>query len=726
MKRLVLAEKPSQGRDIAAGLDDRFARRDGYLEGSRHVVTWAVGHLVAIVAPDKMNPDWGKWDLDALPILPESFRYGVTPGGRKQFAVIKGLLAREDVSEVVICTDPGREGELIARLILRQAGCRKPLKRFWTSKALTPETVREGFANLRPAAEFDRLYEAALARQQGDWIIGINATRAWTKAVGGYKDVYSLGRVQTPTLAILASRELEIRGFTPREFWTVEARFAAAAGEYAGRWVPAGPVRDEDACAPADDGDEPRNDAPGRLWSEAEALAVVNRVQGSPGRVESVETAEKSEAPPQLFSLTTLQQEANRRFGFPAARTLALAQALYEEHKLVTYPRTESRHLNEEMAPECLRILQALRGVAPYDPARCTVSARDRRVFDSSKLTDHHALIPTGRRPGALDEGERKLFELVVRRFAAAFYPPHRYRATTAVTLVGEDRFVSRGRTVTEPGWRAVYGGAAEDALLPALSRGEAVRALEAAAQAGRTQPPPRYTDASILKAMTNAQRFVREEKLRKVLRETAGLGTPATRAAILDTLVERGYVEREQKSLVPTEKALFVIGKLRDEKIADPAYTALWEQELEDIAAGRARGSARFMEAVARDAAELVGKAKASASAGGARPAGGGKPFAECPNCGAPVRDAGKGWVCTGDREACGLAVWKTSLTHFGVKAITERQAKALLAGREVEFKKLKGRSGKVFSVPGRLDRVEFGGKAGWGVRLLFGAKGN
>jgi DNA topoisomerase-3 len=729
-KSLILSEKPSQAQDIARGLDDRFNRKDGCIEGSRYIVTWAFGHLVLLEDAESYDKKYKKWNPDDLPIIPTGFKYCITKDGAKQFKTIKTLINNSDIDRVVIATDPGREGELIARLILTMSGNKKPLYRFWTSKALTPDAVKEGFKNLKKGEEFDRLYQAALARQQADWLVGINSTRAFTVKLG---ELYSLGRVQTPTLAIIVNRELEIKNFKPQDYWLFWAEFKHKDGEYEGLWF-SSKYRSPESQPPAHQSDEETSEGESlsRILKEEHVKEIQARVDGKAGIIESCETKTKEESPPLLFSLTVLQQAANRAFGFSADKTLQLAQSLYEG-KYITYPRTESQHLNEEMSNEASKILKELTQYkqVSFDINNCKVSEKNKRIFDSSKLTDHHALIPTGKIPSDLKPDEEKLYELIVRRFISAFYPDFKYKTTTVITVVGQDRFKTTGKTVISQGWKEVYGVEENEQSLPPLKEKDAIHVIKTDIEKKQTTPPPRYTDASILQAMTNAHRFIKDEELKKKLKETAGLGTAATRAAILETLKNRGYIERKGKSLIPTEKGIFLISKVKNERISDPAYTALWEQELDAIASGEIKTSDSFMTGIKVYTKDIVEKAKViEACPIGSQDGRGGimgnkngikeqrEAIGKCPECGNPVYENAKAFGCSRWKEGCKFTLWKNLLEKLGKKTISAKQAKILLEGGNIKLTGLKGKSGKEFDAEGKLTKDE---KYGWGVGLVF-----
>lgn len=745
-KSLLLAEKPSQAQDLAKGFGGAFGRKEGYLEGEECLITWCFGHLVELEDAEAYGEQYAKWDIGTLPIFPAEFKYRIKPDARKQFRVIKDLLHREGISRVVVCTDPGREGELIARLVLRLAGSRLPVKRFWVSKALTAGTVREGFAQLKDGREYDALFLSAQLRQWADWIIGINGTRAFSAAFGG---VYSIGRVQTPTLKILVDREKEIGAFKPRDYWTVKGLFRHANGTYEGLLMPCAVAKQpETAGVPDEEGEEDSGaveESKFRFYEKQPAETAVEMVRGKSGVVKSASEKECQESPPHLFSLTDLQKEANRFYGLSAKNTLDIAQALYEKHKAISYPRTESRHLNEEMAEEVRRILNTLH-TEKYDAERkAKVDPSDKRVFDGAKLTDHHALIPTDTEPENPSDDEEKIYKLVVRRFVAAFYPPRKYKALAVTTAVGRDEFISSGMVVVDDGWRAVYGGGPGEKLLPAMKQGDRVETQKADVEQKKTIAPPRYTDASILSAMTNAQRFVSDPRLKAALRDAKGLGTPATRAAILEALIAREYVRKEGKRLVPTEKGVFLIERLKGQAIADPAYTALWERELEELAATRHPESAtaeekarEFLGGIKGYVGEIVNEAKKLADGGAAAPGGngdhaggsnGGKNrVGKCPQCGSEVFEGAKGYFCAngrggGAKGTCDFALWKNCLSGLGKKSVSSAQAACLLAGETVELKGLKSRKGgKPFSAGGKLSRHE---KYGWQVEVIAGRTG-
>ena len=578
----VLAEKPSVARDIARVLGANKPGK-GCLKGGGYVVTWAVGHLVTQVNPEEIDARWKTWRQDTLPMLPENIPLKVIAQSRDQFQCVKTILNAPQVDSVICATDAGREGELIFRRIYQMAGCKKPFRRLWIS-SMTEEAIQEGFANLRDGADYDGLYASALCRSDADWLVGMNGSRAFTLR---YDSLLSVGRVQTPTLSILVKRALEIRNFVPENYWEVQADF----GGYRGTWI------DKDGKT--------------RIPDEKTAKEIVSAVTGREGEVLEVSTERKRVPPPLLYDLTTLQREANARYGFTAQKTLNLAQALYEKHKLLTYPRTDSRYLSHDMRPKVQGILKGM-----PEPLRALVLSPDKavdpgkRVYDDAKLTDHHAIIPTGRRPGALTADEQKLYEMVARQLIAAFYPDMEYDAMSAVTGVGEHKFLSRGRAVIAQGWQAANPPlrskpkkGEEEQALPQLQKGQRVPVKSAKAVAKKTTPPSPYTENTLLAAMENAGKFVENEELRRQMKER-GLGTPATRAAIIERLIAVDYVRREKKALIPTDKGIRLIA-VAPEQLSSPETTGRWEKGLSDIAAGKMDPN-RFMQSIRRYCAFL------------------------------------------------------------------------------------------------------------------------
>jgi DNA topoisomerase III len=692
-KLLVIAEKPSVGRDLARVLPGPFAKHEGYLEGPEHVITWAVGHLVQLAEPDEYDPKFKRWRMADLPIVPERFKLVVRDErSRKQMSVVSTQLHRDDVSEVINACDAGREGELIFAYLYEKAGSKLPVRRLWLS-SMTTAAMREAFASLRPASELEPLEQAARSRSEADWIVGMNATRAATiRLRSSFDGAVSLGRVQTPTLAIIARREEEIRAFVPEPYWLVDASFEPsedAGRRYGGRF---------------------HAGAKPRLATEREALAIVAAVEGAHGEITKVDKREVTEKPPLLYDLTSLQRDANTRFGFSARRTLAAAQRLYEEHKALTYPRTSSRYLPSDMAAEIKPTAELVGARAEYREAAAYVTGLDvlplGRVIDDAKVTDHHAIIPT-RAEHALekmDADDLRVYDMVVRRFLAAFHPDAVLENTRVETTVSGHVFRTRGKVLLVPGWRGVYlaggeedaGEAAEedegqDQTLPPLAQGEPSRTLSVEALAKETRPPRRYTDASLLAAMETAGKLVDDEELREAMKDS-GIGTPATRSAIIERLIDVGYVERDGRSLVATEKGLNVIRLLGEHALTSPDLTGSWEQRLGRIERGE-DSRERFMSDIAGFARETVEVLDATLKDVRIPRA----QLGPCPVCGHDIVENRKGYSCWSREDpGCGFVIWKSKAG----KQLPIAVARELIANGRTErpVTGFRGRSGRSF----------------------------
>lgn len=615
-KVLVIAEKPSVGRDIARVLGCR-EKGDGLLAGSNYIVSWAVGHLAALCNPEDYNPAWKKWSMETLPIMPEQMQLQAVVSGRAQLAVLKKLLRSPEVESLICATDSGREGELIFRYIYQLCGCRKPFRRLWVS-SMTDEALREGFASLRPGADYDNLFASARCRSEADWLVGINASRAYTLK---YNTLLSIGRVQTPTLAIIVARAQEITAFVPEEYWELRADFALADGQtYWGVWQ--------------DKQGKTRLVGP-QAAEQAKALQAA--VKGRPAQVLQVGREEKSQPPPLLYDLTELQRDCNRRYGYSAQKTLDIAQSLYERRKLLTYPRTDSRYLSDDLAPHLASRVQRLAGLTQFSDLAAPLLGQplplSKRIIDNSKISDHHAIIPTegNLRLEGLTPDELRVFRLVALRFLAVFYPPYRYAVTKVLTQVQTEAnpqgelFASRGQEVLQAGWQAVYqqlqaweaaetppkktatakkSAKEDDQQLPSLQEGQPAQVLAVKSSRKKTQPPKPYTEAGLLSAMENAGRFVEDEALREQLKEN-GLGTPATRAAIIERLLKVGYIRRQGKNLLPTEKGERLMEVVPPE-LKSPETTGKWERGLSAIAGGRMTDEV-FMASIRRYVQYLV-----------------------------------------------------------------------------------------------------------------------
>lgn len=682
-KTLVIAEKPSVAQDIVRALTPstgKFEKFDDHFENDGFVVTSAVGHLVEIQAPEQFDVKRGKWSFANLPVIPPFFDLKPVDKTKSRLNAVVKLAKRKDVSALINACDAGREGELIFRLIEQYAGGQKggqyqslgkPVKRLWL-QSMTPQAIRDGFDKLRSDSQMAGLASAARSRSEADWLVGINGTRAMTafnSRDGGFF-LTTVGRVQTPTLAVVVEREEQIRKFISRDYWEIHASFGAAAGEYPGKWFnPAWKKDPEDAEKRAD-----------RVWSAQEALTIANAVRGKPATV-TEESKPTTQASPQLFDLTSLQREANGKFGFSAKTTLALAQSLYERHKALTYPRTDSRALPEDYVPVARQTFEMLAdsGMRHLAPHALTALNNgyikpSKRIFDNSKVSDHFAIIPTLQAPSGLSEAEQKLYDLVVRRFMAVFFPSAEYQVTTRVSQVLEHHFKTEGKVLVKPGWLAIYGkeAAAEVAdakegdkgqnLVP-VAPGEKPLAENAEAKGLKTRPPARYSEATLLGAMEGAGKMVEDDELREAMQEK-GLGTPATRAAIIEGLILEKYMLREGRELIPTAKAFQLMTLLRGlgvEELSRPELTGEWEYKLSQMEKGLLSRE-EFMHQIAAMTEHIVKKAKEydrDTVPGDYATLG-----APCPNCGGVVKENYRRYSCTGadgHSEGCGFSFTKS-----------------------------------------------------------------
>ena len=553
-KTLVIAEKPSVARDIAKTLGVS-GKNEGYLTGENYVVSWAIGHLVTLAEPEAYDVKYKKWNFETLPILPDSMKLEAIKKTRSQLKVLHKLMHSREIDEIICATDSGREGELIFRYIYEITQCRKPFRRLWIS-SMTETAIREGFAHLQDGSHYDLLYHSARCRAEADWLVGMNASRAYTIRYGA---LLSIGRVQTPTLALIVEKQKEIDAFVPQDYFEVQADFE----QYTGFWI-----------------DEKENT---RLDLREKAEQIAARVKGQRGIVSQIVKEEKRQLPPLLYDLTELQRECNRKFGFSAKKTLDIAQSLYEKRKMITYPRTDSRYLSDDMVGKIKQTLGRLKDVQEFSPYAAEVLAKEKlplskRIIDNSKVTDHHAIIPTDTRlrTDHLTPEENKVFSLVAARFLAVFYPAYVYEATKVYTKVGLDTFLSKGKTVLQEGWQAVEKALLpetrknktekeEEQQLPPLTEQQPVVAKRTKVLDKKTKAPPPYTESTLLSAMENAGRFVEDEELKEQMKDS-GLGTPATRAAIIERLLSVGYIMRKGKTLVPTEKGQKLIAVVPEE----------------------------------------------------------------------------------------------------------------------------------------------------------------
>ncbi len=686
---LVVAEKPSVGRDIARVLKCT-SKGEGFLQGDMYTVTWAVGHLVTLCEPQEIDEKYKKWRMEDLPILPEDIPTKVISKTKSQYNVIRKLMLDKDTQRIVCATDAGREGELIFRLIYEKSGCGKPVDRLWIS-SMTDIAIKEGFDTLKPASVYDGLYRSASSRSQADWLVGMNASRAFTLR---YNALLSVGRVQTPTLAILVQREKEIREFVPEEYFTLLADF----GDYTGLWF---------------DETIPEEKLNIRIKTQELAQSIASEVRKKSAKIISVSREGKRELPPSLYDLTTLQRDANKTLGFTASKTLKVAQSLYETRKAITYPRTDSRYLPDDMAsrvPKTLSNLpEAYASFIDGIPKPSGKLPHSKRIYDNTKVSDHHAIIPTPQRTDTdkLDKDEQALFDLIARRLIAALYPVHEYDAIRVITSCQTHKFKTTGRNVTQLGWKALYPPKKEEAesSLPSLAQGDKRTLQNAKVKKETTKAPPWHTDASLLSAMENAGREIEDEDLKEQMKGS-GLGTPATRAAIIDRLVQVGYVQRKGKIMQATPKGEKLIAAVPPD-IASPEMTGKWEKALSEIAENK-RDVGRFMDGIRRLTQYLVtyskenqvnveferetrgtkGRKKGPASLG-----------VSCPVCGKPLQETDKAFGCSAWRDGCKFTLWKNALSRSNGPMLTARIVKSLLDKGEV-----KGSTGLVQLKDGKL----------------------
>jgi DNA topoisomerase-3 len=696
-KQLVIAEKPSVAADIARALGG-FARHGDYFESDRYVLSSAVGHLLELAVPEEYDVKRGKWSFQHLPVIPPRFELAPIERNASRLNLLLRLMKRKDVAGLINACDAGREGELIFRYIVQHAGTKKPAQRLWL-QSMTPAAIREGFEGLRPDRELLPLADAAVCRSEADWLVGINGTRAMTafnSREGGFY-LTTVGRVQTPTLAILVEREEKIRAFRSRDYWEIHARFGARAGEYPGRWLDTAFKKDDDAERRAE-----------RVWRADAAEAIASACRDGKGTVTD-ETKPATQLSPLLFDLTSLQREANSRFGFSARNTLGLAQALYERHKVLTYPRTDSRALPEDYIGTVRKTMDMLADLREYAPFAKAVMKNgwvrpNKRIFDNSKISDHFAIIPTLQAPRQLSEPEQKLYDLVVRRFLAVFHPAAEYLQTTRITQVGEHGFKTEGRILQVPGWLAVYGRSVQEETqnLPPVAAGEAVAVLEVNAIANQTKPPARYSEATLLSAMEGAGKLVEDDELREAM-GAKGLGTPATRAAVIEGLIQEKYVQREGRELKPTWKAFRLLLALHHfgvTEITSPELTGDWEYKLKQMESGKLQRDVfmEHIEQVTRDLVERIRKGDIPDEAYVTVEA-------PCPKCGGVVQENYRKFQC----QRCDFSLWVVlSGREWAPEEIAELTTKRFIG----PLSGFRSRKGKPFSAGIKLNaeyKLEF-----------------
>ena len=693
-KKLIIAEKPSVANDIARALGG-FTRVGDYYESDDHVLSSAIGHLLEIAAPEQYEVKRGKWSFANLPVVPPSFDLRPIERTEDRLKLLTKLIKRKDVTALINACDAGREGELIFRYIVQHTGSKKPVQRLWL-QSMTQGAIQAGFEALRRDEEMLPLADAAKCRSEADWLIGINGTRAMTafnSKEGGFY-LTTVGRVQTPTLAILVEREQKIRAFRSRDYWEVHARFQALGGEYVGRWF--------DSSFKKDDIDPDRRAE--RIWEEARAIAIVRDCEGRIGVV-SEETKPTTQLSPLLFDLTSLQREANSRFGFSARTTLSLAQALYERHKVLTYPRTDARALPEDYLPTVVATLEALKDNAIFSGAYAPFAGQilkhgwvrpNKRIFDDKKISDHFAIIPTQQAPKLLNEAETKIYDFVVRRFLAVFFPAAEYLQTTRITRVEAHPFKTEGKVLVNSGWLAVYGRsvAEENDSLPAVTAAEAVKTLEVKADAEQTKPPARFSEATLLSAMEGAGKLLEDEELRAAMNQK-GLGTPATRAAVIEGLLREDYLHRNARELQPTPKAfslLFALKHFGIEELTSPELTGDWEFKLKQMELGKlARGE--FMEHITSLTKEMVARVKS----GEIPETAFATVQAPCPRCGGTIQENYRKFQCL----QCDFSLWKVLSSR---EWAPEEIAELIVKGKVGPLSGFRSRMGRPFVASIRL----------------------
>ncbi len=672
-KTLVIAEKPSVAGDIARAIGGMERKKD-YFENDDFIISSAVGHLLELTCPSEYEVKRGKWTFPNLPVIPPHFDLSPIAKTEDRLKLLGKLCRKRDVERIVNACDAGREGELIFRYIVQYLKVKKPTQRLWL-QSMTKGAIQKGLQQLREGEELQPLANAAVCRSESDWLVGINGTRAMTafnSKSGGFH-LTTVGRVQTPTLAIVVEREEKIKKFVPKDYWEVHATFKAAAGNYEGRWIDEGFKKSKDDVHKKAE----------RIWDESRATAIKALCDGKPGSV-TEESKPSSKAAAPLYDLTSLQRDANSRFGFSADRTLRLAQALYERHKVLTYPRTDARALPEDY-PDTVRETLGKFAATSYETSAQAildnnwVNPNNKRVFNNAKISDHFAIIPTGEKK-ALKDDEAKLYDMVVKRFLAVFHPAAEYRITTRITRVENEAFKTEGKVLVKAGWLAVYGkGAKSDDGNPDLtpvSPGETVNTEEINIEANQTKPPSRFSEATLLSAMEGAGKLVDDEELREAMSEK-GLGTPATRASIIENLIREKYLFRQQRELIPTAKAFSIIILLRGLGVAElcsPELTGNWEHKLKQMEAGKL-GREEFMHEIADITRRMVERAKEYES--DTVPGDFGELKTPCPKCGGTVKENYKKFQC----DACDWASWKI----MGGRQFEISEMEELLTTRQV-----------------------------------------
>lgn len=708
MKKLILTEKPSVARDFAQTLNVGRSSGDGYLENDQYVITWAIGHLLAPYDPEDYDPSLKKWKLDSLPIFPDQFRYKAQSQTKKQLEIVKKLLKRSDVNEVIVATDAGREGELIARLILEEAKVKKKSFRFWTSAALTKEVITKELNNLKPLSHYDRLYIAGSARQKADWLVGMNLSRLATLKLN---DLFSVGRVQTAVLSLLVEKRKEIDNFKPSDYFELKTKFEFEAGSVVAYWF------------------DPKKKEDDKRVDKKETLDLLaKKILNQKGHISLLNVEEKTLYPQGLYSLTELQRQANTQFGYSATRTLEIAQNLYEKYKCLSYPRTDSKVMAASSFDLVKSIVYKFKEVRPEYFTKFEefkVNLKNKTVFDDSRLTDHHGLIPLKDFGGDRNSPEGKIFDLVLRRFLTNFMSNHKYYEThLEIECMGEN-FKTRGKKIIEMGFKELEGRMTEE-LLPAVELKDQGECIKLEVESKKTKPPFEYTESSLLYDMTNPARLVDDKDLKKIFRTEIGLGTQATRAQIIETLLKRGYVDRNAKNLIATSKGVMLVDKLslmpNTKDLTSVSQTANLELKLQSMADGetddknflddihsfisRATNEWKAIETAPRDPDKIESyggktfvKKTTTVSAS----------FGACPLCKAEIMDFPKSYSCSKWKEGCGFTIWKM----VAKKKISDSQVKKIITSSRSDlikgFKSKAGKSFDAYLVMNKEGKVEF-----------------
>lgn len=682
MKSLIIAEKPSVARDIAKVLKCN-KKGEGYLYNDNYIISWAIGHLVTLCEPEEYDENFKKWDMNTLPIIPNNIKIKAIKNTREQLKILHSLINIDSVKELICATDSGREGELIFRYIYEITKCNKPFKRLWIS-SLTDDAIKEGFKNLKDGKEYDDLYFSAKCRSEADWLVGINASRVFTIK---FNTLLSIGRVQTPTLAILVERYKEIEKFNVQEYFEIETTFSTLDGTnqtYKGIWI------------------DKNNDT--KIFKKDRAKSILEYIKDKDGIVSSIENETKKYPPPLLYDLTELQRECNKKFSYSAQKTLSIAQNLYEKRKLITYPRTDSRYLSEDIRSKLKLILNKLNNLDEYKSFLKYVLSLEKlpitkRIIDNSKITDHHAIIPTltNINLAVLSKEEKNVYDIIVRRFIAVFYPTYIYNITKIITKIDEHLFLTKGTTITQEGYTKLNLVTEKDKkdndILPNLTINQKVTNEKSKILNKKTKPPSHYTEATLLSAMENAGRFIENEDLKEQLKES-GLGTPATRASIIERLLKVGYIERKGKSLIPTLKGIKLINVVPNE-LKSPATTGKWEKGLSSISKGNME-SKIFMDSINRYVNFLVDYAKKSKinvifdeekynefkKSDKYKSL---KKFGLCPKCNQDILENSKSFYCSNWRSGCKFCIWKNSLEKYNV-FIHSEMATTLIKNKNIK----------------------------------------